>query len=158
MRSIHPKHRVVTRKFPLAFALELYLKTLLAQLDVQVPQHRDLSRLYEALPLSVREPIEATYDTGWRSRWHGKRASLTIAKGPPDSPIWNDYQSEPKDLANLLARSRDVFQSWRYIWEYTEPPQGLYQLHQFEYGLLLCACEAVRASIIRRLEDTPGPA
>ncbi len=85
----------------LAFALELYLKTLLAQRDLPVPQHHNLRQLYDALPVPAR----------------------------------------------------DCFQSWRYIWEYTEPPDTHYQTHEFEYGLLLSACVAVRAAIIDGLAD-----
>lgn len=116
----------------------------------------DLSKLYEALPLAVRGPIEATYETAWRSRWRiGRRHTFTIAIGPPAPPPRRDNH-QSWDLPKILARSKDTFQSFRYIWEYTRPPQG-YQLHPFEYFILLCACEAFRATIVRRLEDTPGP-
>ncbi len=137
----------------LAFALELYLKTLLAQRDLPVPQHHNLRQLYDAVPLPAKERIQERYETTWRSEWNGKRASIVIAKGPPDPPIWDDYRQKPKDLAHLLERARDCFQSWRYIWEYTKPPDTHYQTHEFEYGLLLTACVAVRAAIIDGLAD-----
>lgn len=139
----------------LAFALELYLKTLLTQLDLTVPQDHDLRNQYDALPLEVRAQIEERYEKAW-PRWYGKRASITIAKGPRDEPNWNDYRNMSKELGELLGRSRDLFQSWRYIYEVTVPNDSSYQFHEFEYGLLLCACQAVRESIMERLEGTPS--
>ncbi len=144
---------VVASAANLAFALELYLKTLLAQRDLPVPQHHNLRQLYDAVPLSAKALIQERYDTAWRSEWNGKRASITFAKGPPDPPIWDDYRVKEKDIAHLLERARDCFQSWRYIWEYTKPTDTHYQLHEFEYGLLLSACVAVRATIMDGLSD-----
>ena len=142
----------------LAFAVELYIKTLLAQLQHDVPRGHDLGKLYVAIPEHVREEIEKSYDATWRTHWYGKRASITIAKGPADQPIWEDYRNRSKDLGALLTRSGDVFSSWRYIYEFTEPNQGNYQLHHFEYGLLISACEAIRAAINDRLQNSlAGP-
>jgi hypothetical protein len=42
----------------LAFALELYLKAFLTQLDLPVAQNHDLRGLYDGLPQSVRALIE----------------------------------------------------------------------------------------------------
>lgn len=140
----------------LAFALELYLKTLLGLLQLKIPQHHDLRNLYDALPEEAKSEIEKTYEESWRSQWLGKRAAITVAKGPSDRPTWKDYSSESKDLTALLERSRDVFQTWRYVYEFTEPKDEAYQFHQFEYGLLLCVCQSLRASIIDRLEEPPA--
>lgn len=140
----------------LGFALELYIKTLLEQLETTVPKHHDLGRLYQALPPEVKTEVEQRYDCAWRTQWYGKRASITVAKGPLDEPAWNDYRNESKDLAPLLERSKDMFQTWRYVYEFTRPDDTPYQYHQFEYGLLLCACEAVRSAIVRRAQQGDG--
>ena len=139
---------VVASAANLAFALELYLKTLLAQRDLPVPKHHDLRKLYDQVPIPDKEQIQERYDTVWRSAWNGKRASIVFAKGPPDCPIWDDYREKQKDLPHVLERACDGFQSWRYIWEYSTPPDTHYQRHEFEYGLLLSACVAVRARIM----------
>ncbi len=139
----------------LAFALELYMKTLLAQLELTIPHTHDLRHLYDAIPHQVRTQIEHDYDDAWRSQWYGRRASITVAKGPLDQPAWNDYRKDSKQLGELLRRSCDLFQSWRYIYELTEPEDGAYQFHQFEYGLLLCACQAIRASVMTHLDEMP---
>ena len=147
---------VVACAVNLAFALELYIKTLLVQLQLGVPKDHDLRKLYDALPQEVRADIEETYHTAWQSKWRGKRAAITIAKGARDAPTWTDYRGESKDLPALLERSRDVFHTWRYIFEFTQPEDGAYQFHQFEYGLLLCACNSLRAAITERLQQPPG--
>lgn len=134
----------------LAFALELYIKTLLAQLAMPVPSHHHLRQLYDALPQEIRADIGKAYDA-LRSQWHGKRAAVTIAKGPTDSPSWGEYRNVPMDLESLLERSSDLFQTWRYIYEVTIPEDSQYQFHQFEYGPLLCACDAVKAACTKRL-------
>lgn len=70
----------------LAFAVELYIKTLIAQLQHDVPRGHDLGKLYVAIPQHVREEIEKSYEATWRTHWYGKHASITIAKGPADQP------------------------------------------------------------------------
>lgn len=144
---------VVAAAVNLAFALELYLKTLLAQMGLPVPQHHNLRELYDAVPLRTKGQIQEKYDTAWRSEWNERRASITVAKGPPDPPIWDDYREKRKDISHLLERARDCFQSWRYVWEYARPPDTHYQFHEFEYGLLLSACVAVRAIIMDGLSN-----
>ena len=139
----------------LAFAVELYIKTLLAELQINVPQTHDLGKLYAAIPQSVRDDIEKSY-AARRKDWYGRRASITIAKGPANQPKWDDYRSKSNDVGAVLDRSGDVFSSWRYIYEFTEPGQGNYQFHHFEYGLLLSACHAIRAAINDRLQNSPA--
>jgi hypothetical protein len=136
-----------------AFAAELYVKTFLAELQINVPQTHDLGKLYAAIPDSVRDEIEKSYAT-YRKNWYGRRASITIAKGPANEPKWDDYRSQAHDLGALLNRSGDVFSSWRYIYEFTEPDQGNYQFHQFEYGLLLSACDAMRVTLKKLLRNS----
>ena len=139
----------------LAFALELYIKTLLAQLAVSVPSHHHLRQLYDALPQEIRADIGKTY-AAVRAQWHGRCASVTFAKGPADTPSWGEYVNVPMDLESLLERSSDLFQSWRYIYEVTIPEDSQYQFHQFEYGPLLRACDAVKAACTKRLAEDSG--
>lgn len=130
----------------LVFALELYLKTLLVQHAIPVPWGHDLRPLYDALPEGVKPGINETY-AACLAQWYGRRASVTIAKGPPEEPVWSDYRPTPKDLPSLLSRSHGLFEAWRYVYEFTPEQGGRYQSVEFEYGLLLCACEAVKAAI-----------
>ena len=140
----------------IGFAIELYLKALLTQLDLPVPLTHDLRTLYDAIPQPVRELIESVYDTALpdQVRQLYGRVSVTIAKGPLKEPPWDDYTKVSLALPDVLARSKDLFQSWRYIFEFTHPEDSPYQFHQFEYGLLWCAAEAIRVEITIRLQGT----
>ena len=138
----------------LGFAIELYLKALLTQLDLPVPQVHDLRALYDRIPQPVRSIIESVYDTALpdQVRQLYGRVSFTIAKGPLEEPPWDDYTKVSPALPDVLERSRDLFQSWRYIFEFTQPEDSPYQFHKFEYGLLWCAAEAMRVEITIRLQ------
>lgn len=140
----------------LGFAIELYLKALLTQLDLPVPQVHDLRTLYDAIPQPVRALLESVYDTALPDevRQLRGRVSFTLAKGPPEEPRWDDHTKISLALPDLLARSRDLFQSWRYVFEFSPPKDSPYQFHQFEYGLLRCAAEAMRVEITIRLHGT----
>lgn len=138
----------------LAFAIELYIKALLDLLRSDVPQIHDLGKLYASLPLPAQAEIEGSYES-WRKEWYGKRASITIAKGPTAAPEWDDTRAESHGLASVLERSGDVFSSWRYIYEFTQPTHGSHQFHRFEYGLLLSACRAIRSAVDDRLQNPP---
>lgn len=142
----------------LGFAVELYLKALLTQLDLPVPQVHDLRTLYDAIPQPVRALIEDVYDTAWpdQVRRLGGRASITLAKGPLEKPLWDDYTKVPLALPDLLTRSRDLFESWRYVFEFSHPENSPYEFHQFEYGLLWCAAEAIRVEVRVRLGEPEG--
>ncbi|THJ20478.1 MAG: hypothetical protein CAF45_014585 [Nitrospira sp. CG24E] len=140
----------------LAFALETYLKILRAQLGLSVPKTHDLSKLYKDLPPKVRSEIENRYDDKGRSQPLPVRASITLGKAiRQEVPVWQDYRQESKALGSLLERSKDVFKVWRYVFE-GDPKEDGFQSYQFEYLLLLFACEAVRAAIRNRLDESIG--
>ncbi|MCK4850313.1 MAG: HEPN domain-containing protein [Phycisphaerae bacterium] len=136
----------------LAFAVELYIKTLLAQLEQDVPRGHNLGKLYWQIPRKVRDEIEKSWREIMKRDWFGKRGIITFAKGAPDTPKWNDKARRVICLEDVLDRSGDVFSSWRYIYEFTEPNQGNYQFHHLEYGALISACEAIRNAINERLQ------
>lgn len=138
----------------LAFAVELYLKGLLIQLGRNVPMDHNLRNLYGAIPQSVRTLIESTYDTALPDevRRLGGHVSFRFAKGPLKEPPWNDYKVSLA-LPDLLARSKDLFVSWRYVYEFSQPEGSPYQFHQFEYGLLRCAAEVLRVELTARCHN-----
>lgn len=139
----------------IGFAIELYLKALLILMDLKVPQRHDLRALYDRIPQPVRAIIENVYDSALSDEMRQlcSRASITLAKGPLKEPRWDDYKLSLA-LPDLLTRSKDIFTSWRYIFEFTEPEDSPYQFHQFEYGPLRCAAEAIRVEITIRLQGT----
>jgi len=149
---------LVTCATNLSFAIELYLKALLMFLDLKVPQVHNLRVLYDTIPQPIRELIESVYETAWpdQARQLRGRVSVTLAKGAREEPLWDDYAKESSALPDLLARSKNLFQSWRYIFEFRQPNDNSYQFHQFEYCLLWCAAEAFKAEIKVRLGKAGG--
>jgi hypothetical protein len=143
---------LVTCATNLAFALELYLKALLAGLDLPVAQNHDLRALYGSLPQQVRTLIEGVYNEALPDevRRMGRRISFVLALGPLERPQFEDYKTSPA-LPDVLARSKDLFQSWRYAFEFSPPDGSPYQFRQFEYGFLRCAAEVMRVEVEVRL-------
>ncbi len=142
----------------LGFAIELYLKALLTQLELPVPQTHNLRVLFDAILQQVRELIESTYDAAMpdQVRELGGHVSVTIAKGPLQEPRWRDNAGVPVSLPQVLERSKDLFPSWRYVFEFTQNLESPYQFHEFEYGLLWCAAEAIRVETTVRLNSAGG--
>lgn len=69
-------------------------------------------------------------------------------------------------LGDVLKRSKDVFVSWRYVFEFRKAEDDdSPQLHEFEYLLLLLACVAINCVILRNWytpqlgtdPNAPGP-
>ncbi len=138
----------------LSFAVELYLKALLLHFkNLPVPRTHDLRRLWDQLPRNVQSLIEDTYTISYRKEWLGRRASVTLALGPPRVPEWPDNTTRPNQLPDVLSRSRTLFESWRYIFESHSATEQNHELHEFEYGLLRTAAEALRVEIKLRIQD-----
>jgi hypothetical protein len=139
----------------LAFAAELYLKGLLIQLGQDVPMSHNLQKLYGAIDQPVRLLIESVYNKALPGEIQrlGGLVSFMFAKGPLEQPRWNEYKVS-KNLPDLLARSKDLFISWRYVFESSLPEGSSYDFHQFEYGLLRCATEVLRVELAVRLHET----
>lgn len=137
----------------LAFALEIYLKCLRTQVGLPARSRgsgHDLWELYEGLPPQIKSEIEERYERG-RTNPHPAHASITFAIGrSPDPPIWSDFSKKLMELGEVLKRSKDVFVSWRYVFEVRKSENdSTYQQHTFEYLLLLLACAAIDAVILR---------
>lgn len=146
----------------LAFAIELYLKALLTLLGLPVPLNHDPRALYDGIPEPVRNLIEQTYDAFWPDQlgeWSHVSVSLARGLGEPSLPTWDDRARSSASLPGLLERSRDLFQTWRYLFEFRQPEDRPHELRHFEYGHLWCAAEAIRAEVTVRLSEArPTPA
>ena len=137
----------------LAFSIELYLKALLIHSGLPVPEIHDLHELYDKLPPEVKTLIEDTYIISYRKEWLGRRASITLAKGPARVPRWNDNSQRSTHLPDILSRSKNLFESWRYIFESRKSVEKDHEMHEFEYGLLRTAAEAMRVEMKLRIDD-----
>src|ERR1700722_961654 len=145
----------------LAFAVELYIKTILLISKVEVPLGREghhLGKLYAAMPQHFRDVIGRSYEETRKKDWNGKYPSIVVAKGPLSAglPKWDEDRSKSLDLGALLDRSSDIFISWRYIYEFKNPDKKGRQFHRLEYGLLLSACRAMRDTI-KSLQNPEAP-
>lgn len=134
----------------LAFAIEIYLKCLRAQLGLQHARGHDLWDLYNDLPDHIKSEIETRYERG-RNNPSPAHASITFSLSRrPDAPAWQDLSLASMKLGDVLKRSKDVFVSWRYVFEVRKAEDDdSHQLHTFEYLLLLLACVAINAVILR---------
>jgi hypothetical protein len=140
----------------LAFALEIYLKTLRVQHGLPAcpqgkgPNRHDLSKMYNDLPAAVRAVMEARFDAARKLQHPAQNAAITFALSPsPKLPPWPDRRSQSTKLGDILERSKDVFVSWRYVFEFEIPDGEAHRMRSFEYLFLFMACEAVNAAILR---------
>ncbi len=134
----------------LAFAVEIYLKCLRAQLGLPQARGHDLWELYGDLPSHTKREIERRYERG-RTNPSPAYASITFSLSRrPNKPAWQDLSVASMKLGDVLKRSKDVFVSWRYVFEFRNAKDDdSHQLHTFEYLLLLLACVAINAVILR---------
>lgn len=134
----------------LAFAIEIYLKCLRAELGLPQARGHNLYELYRDLPPRVKNEIESRYERG-RTNPSPTYASITFALSrQPGNPIWQDLGLLSMKLGDVLKRSKDVFVSWRCVFEVRNAEDDdARQLHTFEYLLLLLACVAINAVILR---------
>lgn len=132
----------------LGFAIELYLKLILAISEINVPKHHILGKLFAIIPHHFKVVINEFYKD-ILLEWSGKRACITVAVSSTltELPKWHDTSSVSSDIESLFNRTGDIFSSWRYIYEFTDPGMGEYQYRSFEYGFLLSACKAIKATI-----------
>jgi hypothetical protein len=136
----------------LAFAIELYIKSILIVSKVDMPLGRDghnLGKLYRLMPQHFRDVIGKSYEETRKDNWFGRipSVSLSVGKMQTGIPKWDDNRSDSLDIEELLIRSADVFTSWRYIYEFKKPDNGGWQFYRLEYGLLLSACRAMRDTV-----------
>jgi hypothetical protein len=143
----------------LAFAIELYIKSILYVSKIDVPLRREghnLGKLYAAMPEHFKVMIGKSYEETRKDNWFGRTPSITLSVGEMQAgiPKWDDNRSESWDIETLLVRSADVFTCWRYIFEFKKLEKGEWQFYPLQYGLLLSACRAMRDTIKEMRKDS----
>jgi hypothetical protein len=104
----------------LALSVELYLKALRILVGFRVPAHHDLWALFKGLPKELKESIERHYASLWDH--HGSDVHTSVASvgsfSKEQLAETNDADG-PQDnsLRSVLKRSKDAFQTWRYLHE-----------------------------------------
>lgn len=128
----------------LAFALELYLKSLLLLCRCPVPKTHNLIRLYRLLPEKQRVTIIAIYDKSAKDLApEAGVLSMSVGQGGTSGT-----QQHPTDvgLEAVLERNKDVFVNWRYFYS-TAVDGGPRVNLVFEYQRLDWICGAINLHI-----------
>ena len=143
---------VVTCAVNLGFAIELYLKALRVQLGVAFRNSHDLYELWSDLPQDAKEYVEWMYLLGLKALPKNERFSCTLAVGSQEQPNWEKPDGKYLMVDPLLQRARNLFASFRYLFEIRIPEDESHQVRVFDYRPLLVLCDAVRAEVMTRLE------
>lgn len=143
----------------LSFAIELYIKAVIGELQIQIPEHHDLLSLYEVLPSNLRKEIEKNYNKG-RDDQKAKYPTLVseIHLALSSSEIsdeeleeWDD--NNPKDIEHsiesMLTKHKNMFVTWRYIYE-VESDDLIVYYYPYSYLDLLCE---VLSSLLTHLRN-----
>ena len=137
----------------LALAVELYLKSLMILLRMDIPNTHELWTIFKRFPSELRSAIESQFDSSLDSV-PGQTVALQLdiwAGGEPKAPLPDIPTDEKYDLKSLLKRCNNAFVTWRYIYERGE--QGKHVLFEYEYVRLGVLCEVLRHIIQSRLTN-----
>jgi hypothetical protein len=128
----------------LALALELYLKA--AHICARTGFNRKthfLDEIYSDLPKTERTNVRGKYDSLLDQLPDDQIQFINLARGQIVPPAWKDRVRQRDGLLPMLHRSRDVFVSWRYVFEIELPLSAQHQMIRFEHSLMNVACEAL---------------
>ena len=139
----------------LALAVELYLKSLMILLRMDIPNTHELWAIFKRLPPKLRSEIEIEFDSSFDSV-PGQPVGLLLdvwAGGEPKAllpeiltPAKGKY-----DIKSVLKRGNNAFVTWRYIYEMGE--EGRHVFIEYEYGRLGVLCEILHRIIESGLRD-----
>ena len=133
----------------LAFALELYLKALRIKTDLPVPEEHDLLKLYKNLSKELKQSIENQYNKSNTERAGNLATHLfyEINIKPSENNSVNNAKIRENimddKLESVLKRSKDAFDTWRYIYE----EKDAYVKYNYEFYHLDLICEITRSHL-----------
>ena len=125
----------------LAFALELYLKSLLLLCRCPVPKTHNLVTLYRRLPDKQRQTILAIYDKSAEG-FAPDACVISMSVGQGDEDDLHGNAALDASLEAVLDRCKDAFENWRYFHE-TAVDGGPRVSLRFEYQRLDWICGAI---------------
>ena len=139
----------------LSLALELYLKALRATINITIPETHDLWALYKKLPQELKKSIECSYtkiNSNNEEKLAGLELAIWVGRQPPidDPPEVNKEKEKTdsyNDLRSVLFRSRNAFQTWRYLHEMGK--KNCYVLFKYEFHRLGLICDIIREHILK---------
>ena len=123
-RAIRDVGGMVASATNLAFSIEMYLKALRVLSGIAVIASHDLWALYKTLPLHMKTSIESRYSSlGSVPQNDVHTLELQVSIGPfcenqeAGGGSNNPGIREGNSLESVMKRNKDVFQTWRYIYE-----------------------------------------
>jgi hypothetical protein len=105
----------------LAFAVELYIKALRMLNRLGPKRIHYLDELYSDLPNNLRRSIEKRYNAGMGTSSRALVVNITHKDATSQERMKKPQPEVDQSLLGVLKRSRDVFTTWRYLYDQGEP-------------------------------------
>lgn len=157
-RAVQNMGAMIASATSLALSVELYLKALRLLHGIKASHTHDLLALFDGLPETLRASIDRVY-TQIPSNPVGVASSLILGvilgqkkEIPPSVP-----PKRPPDnsIRAVLERSKDAFQTWRYMHEQGELETSVEFVYEFHN--LGRIAEAIRSHIAPSIYTRVGP-
>ncbi len=136
-------HHAVPAATSLAFAAELFLKVVHFQSFHIYPHEHDLVKIYQSLPAASRDSLGTTYGEMYRRDLPMNVVHFALAAGHDSASIPAAAAPDLPTIDLALSHLRDVFTSWRYIYETMEAPTS----SGIHFKALLCLIDALHVQI-----------
>jgi HEPN domain-containing protein len=132
----------------LNLATELYIKSLLIALNLTVPEHHDLLKLYQAIPDEIKSHLQNHYKANEKYKdrdpiYTYLQQSRMGAK-TPEPPIKIITKTSIEDV---LGRAAKGFILWRYTHEMC-PPGTDHRSLLIEFDRLILICKCIEIFIV----------
>ena len=135
----------------LSLSIELFLKSLLILTERPVHAIHDLLALFDALPQSTRDAVDAEHEALIADPGEGAVSlRLVYTQDPtlrPPEPVAEPV-ARNNSTRDVLERNRDAFSSWRYLHEIAR--RGDYVIVDYEYFQLTAVARAISNCCHRR--------
>lgn len=164
--AAHDQGGMIASPTLLSLSIELYLKGMIMIFPrIKVPETHDLSALYKKLPQGLRSAMEDYYNYLNSTINPTDTSALIVALHPhtvtdEEFDEWlkiNPLVSEKNKVRTIeavLKRSKDMFMTWRYIYE----KKNHIQLYSYEYTRLGFIADSLRyhlEEMINQLKTNP---
>lgn len=160
-RAVHDVGGMIASATSLALSVELYLKALRLLVGFGVPAHHDLSALFMGLPKDLKDSVEQHYiSLGHPPGVDVHTLTLKLSVGPFSKEQLAERNEagvkQDHSLKSVLKRSKDAFQTWRYLHERGDPAK--ISTFSYEFYYLGAAADAMRAHAVAMLAHLRGGA
>jgi hypothetical protein len=152
-RAVNDLGGMVASATTFALAVELYLKALHILVGLNVPRHHNLLALFTGLPKDLKDSVEQNYNSLGGPRGadiHTLKLKISVGHFREEQLAQaarkDAGRAQDNSLKSILKRSRDAFQTWRYIFERGDPAKISRFPYEFHY--LGAAADALRTHAV----------